>query len=294
MAAYRTLAEILANNETQSLITPGLIAKYLTTNEYLAWANTVVTDRPSIIVNSVADYGAVQKGVDCNTSLSSVAISGTSDTFTLVKYIRQFETCNDVVGLGSSFVDQAAEDLLGAVKAMANELAVDAIDGSGTGEIAGLNTLVTDSVAAGTVGTAGDLDPVWYLFDQVKAKSDKMALVMNSKTKRTLMKELMASAAVQTMELKGTSFLVPVFNGAAILVNDTASTGDIFLVNGGTDEGVFPVIGQYPGQPIDGLFKLTDVGVNQSKDTRIFRVAGHFAHIRKSRQALARITGWCS
>lgn len=290
--AYRTLAEILANNEQNDLILPGLVQKYLTTNEYLAWANTVITDKPTIIVNSIADYGAVQKGIDCNTSLTSASISGATDTFTLVKYLRQYETCQDVVGLGSSFVDQASEDLLGAVKAMANELAVDAINGTGSGEIAGLNALVTNSVAASGVGGVGDVESLWYLFDAVKAKSDKMAMVMNAKTKRAVMSALLAAATVQTVELKGTSFVVPAFNGAPILVNDTATDGDIFLVNGGTDEGVFPVIGTYPGANIGTLFKLTDVGVNQSKDTRIFRIAGHFAHVRKSRDAIARITGW--
>jgi hypothetical protein len=289
---YRTLADILANNEQNDLIMPGLVQKYMTTNEYLAWANTVITDKPTIVVNYVADYGAVQKGIDCNSSLTSASISGGSDSFSLVKYLRQFETCQDVVGLGSSFVDQAGEDLLGAVKAMANELAVDAINGSGTGEIAGLNTLVTSSVAASSVGGAGDVESLWYLEDAVKAKSDKMAFVMNSKTKRAVMSALLAAATVQTMELKGTSFVVPAFNGHPILVNDTATDGDIFLVNGGPDEGVFPVIGAYPGANIGNLFKLTDVGVNQSKDTRIFRIAGHFSHIRKSRDALARITGW--
>ena len=289
--AYRTLAEILANNEQNDLILPGLVQKYLTTNEYLAWANTVVTDKPTIVVNYIADYGAVQKGIDCNTSLTSAAISGASDSFSLVKYLRQYETCQDVVGLGSSFVDQASEDLLGAVKAMANELAVDAITGT-SGEIIGLNTLVTSSVAASGVGGVGDIESLWYLFDAVKAKSDKMALIMNAKTKRAVMSALLAAATVQTMELKGSSFLVPVFNSAAILVCDSCSDGDIFLVNGGTDEGVFPVIGTYPGANIGNLFKLTDVGVNQSKDTRIFRIAGHFAHVRKSRDALARITGW--
>jgi hypothetical protein len=289
--AYRTLAEILANNEQNDLILPGLVQKYLTTNEYLAWANTVITDKPTIIVNYVADYGAVQKGIDCNTSLTSASISGGSDSFSLVKYLRQYETCQDVVGLGSSFVDQAGEDLLGAVKAMTNELAIDAITGT-SGEIVGLNSLVTSSVAASGVGGVGDIESIWYLFDAVKAKSDKMALIMNAKTKRAVMSALLAAASVQTTELKGTSFLVPVFNGAAILTNDSCSDGDVFLVNGGTDEGVFPVIGTYPGANIGNLFKLTDVGVNQSKDTRIFRIAGHFAHVRKSRDALARITGW--
>lgn len=289
--AYRTLAEILANNEQNDLILPGLVQKYMTTNEYLGWANTVITDKPTIVVNYVADYGAVQKGIDCNTSLTSAAISGGSDSFSLVKYLRQYETCQDVVGLGSSFVDQASEDLLGAVKAMTNELAVDAITGT-SGEIVGLNTLCTSSVAASGVGGVGDIESIWYLFDAVKAKSDKMALIMNAKTKRAVMSALLAAASVQTMELKGTSFLVPVFNGAAILTNDSCTDGDVFLVNGGTDEGVFPVVGTYPGANIGNLFKLTDVGVNQSKDTRIFRIAGHFAHVRKSRDALARITGW--
>lgn len=289
--AYRILSDITSNNETQSQIIAGLVQKYLTTNEYIAWANTIVTDRPSIIVPRVADYGTVQKGMDCNTSYTSVAISGGNDTFTLVKYGTQFETCQDLVGLGSSFVDQAAEDLLGAVKRMTNELAVDAIDGNGSGEIYGLAGLVTSSAAASAVGGAGDVESLWYLFDAVKAKSDKMALVMNARTKRAVMSTLLASAQVQTAELKGTSFLVPVFNGASILVNDTCSDGEVYLVNGATDEGVFVAIGEYPGQSL-GIWNLVDVGMSQTKDTRIFRLNGHFAHIRKSRDALARITGF--
>lgn len=290
--AYRTLAGVLANNETNSLIIPGLVQKYLTTNEYLAWANTLVIDKPSITIPYIQDYGTVQKGITSLTSYTSVAISGGNDTFSLIKYGTQFETANDIIGLGSSYVDQAAEDLLGAVKRMADQIAIDAIVGTGSGEIYGLNTLCTSTVAASGAGGAGDVSSIWSLFDTVKAKSDKMALVMNSKTKRAVMKAVMSASNVATMELKGTSFLVPVFNGAAILANDSCTDGDIFLVNGATDEGTFLAIGNYPGQSIGGLFNYTSVGVHQSVDTNIFRLNAHFAHIRKSRQGISKISAW--
>jgi hypothetical protein len=290
--AYRTLAGVLANNETQSQILPGLVQKYLTTNEYLAWANTIVTEKPSITIPYIADYGTVQKGITSLTSYTSVAISGGNDVFSLVKYGTQFETANDIIGLGSSFVDQAAEDLLGAVKRMADQLAIDSIVGTGSGEIYGLNTLCTSTTVASGAGGAGDVSSIWSLFDTVKAKSDKMALVMNAKTKRAVMKAVMSASNVATMELKGTSFLVPVFNGAAILTNDSCTDGDIFLVNGATDEGTFLAIGNYPGQSVGGLFNYTSVGVHQSVDTNIYRLNGHFAQIRKSRQGISKISSW--
>lgn len=289
--AFRTLADIIANNETQSELVAGLVQKYLQTNEYLAWANTVVTSRPSITVNSVVDYGTVQKGMDCNTEYTSTAISGGSSTFELVKYGTQFETCLDVIGLGSTFVDQAAEDLAGAVKRMANEIAVDAITGSGTGEIFGLNSLVTNSVAASTVGGAGNVESLWYLFDAVKSKSGKMALLMNSRTKRAVLSELLGVAQVGTAELKGTSFIVPVFNGVEILTNDAMSNGNIMLINGDVEEGIFPVIGDFPSQKL-GIFNYLDVGLNQSKDTRIYRLNAHVSHVKKSNDAAAAVTGW--
>ena len=289
--AFRTLQNILDNNEQDNLIVAGLVQKYLQTNEYLAWADAQVTTKPKIIVNSIADYGAVQKGMDCNTDYTSVPISGASDEFELVKYGRQFETCLDVVGLGSDYVDQLAEDTGGALKAIANEISVDAITGTGSGEIAGLNTLITDSVAASTVGGAGDVESLWYLFDQVKAKSDKMALVMNARTKRAVLSELLSVLQVGTQEIKGTSFVVPSFNGAAILVNDAMTNGDIALINGGFDEGIFPVIGAFPSNKLD-IFNFYKVGMSQSKDTDLYRLNIHAAHVRKSRQAAAKITGW--
>lgn len=291
MSAYRTLAEILANNESQSEIVPGLIQKYLQSNEYLAWANTVATDRATITVPYVADLGAVQKGLTCASEYTSVAISGGNDIFTLIKYGTQIESCLDVQGLGSSFVDQLSEDLLGGMKRMTNELAIDAITGDGNGEIVGLNTLCTDSVAASGVGGAGHIESLWYLYDQVKAKSAKMALIMNAKTKRAVLSELLASAQVGTVELKGTSFVVPTFNGTPILVNDACTNGDITLVNGDPAEGVFLAVGDYPTQK-QGLFNFYPVGMSQTKDTQLFRLNGHFSHIRKSRQALAKVTSW--
>jgi hypothetical protein len=288
--AYRTLADVAA--QTQDLILPGLVQKYMTTNEYIAWADTLVIDRPSVSVNRVVDVGAVQKGVDCNTTLNSVALSASNEVFSLVQYARQYEICNQVIGLASSFVDQVGEESLNAMKAMTNELAIDAIDGSGTGEIKGLNNLVTTSYAASAVGGAGDIEAIWALFDLVKAKSAKMAIVTNAKTKRKLMSALLASANVGTAELKGTSFLVPVFNGASILVNDTATDGDVFLVNGDPSEGVFLAVGEHPGSNIGGIMRYVDVGISQTKDTRIARLHGSFAHILKSNDAIARVTGW--
>jgi hypothetical protein len=288
--AYRTLADVTA--QTQDLILPGLVQKYLTTNEYVAWAETVVTDRPSISVNRIADYGAVQKGIDCNTTLTSAAISGSNEIFELVQYARQFEVCNQVVGLASSFVDQAGEELLGAIKAMTNEIATDAINGTGSGEIKGIDNLVTNSVAASGVGGAGDIEAIWYLFDAVKSKSPKMALMTNAKTKRKLMAALLASAQVSSVELKGTSFLVPVFNGAPILVNDTLADGDVVLANGDPAEGLFIAVGEHPGNNIGGIFRFQNVGISQTKDTNISRIFGSFAHVLKSQDAIARVTGW--
>lgn len=292
MSTYRSLAEVLNNNETQSLILPGLVQKYLQTNELMAWMNTIIVDRPSITVPYVADYGAVTKGGDCSTAYTSVAISGGNDVFNLVKYATQFSTCLETVGLGSSFVSQASEDLLGAVKRMTNELAVDAVQGSGSGEVYGIEDLTTDVVGASTVGGSGSLEAIWYLFDEVKAKSDKMALVMNAKTKRRVMSEILSSAEVTTQEIKGSSFLVPYFNGAAILVSDASTDGRVTLLNGATDEGTFLAIGEMPGNNVGGVFNLIDVGISQTIDARLMRLAGYFAMVRKSRQGLAAITGW--
>ena len=289
--AFRTLADIVANNETQSELVTGLVQKYLQSNEYIAWADTVITDRPSIKVNSVVDYGTVQKGMDCNSEYTSVAISGASSQFDLVKYGTQFETCLDVVGLGSTFVDQAAEDLAGAVKRMANEISIDAITGSGTGEIFGLNSLVTNSVAASAVGGVGSIESLWYLFDAVKSKSAKMAILCNARTKRAILSELLGAASVGTAELKGTSFAVPTFNGASILVNDAMTNGDVVLLNGDPTEGIFPVIGEFPSQKL-GLFNYLSVGINQSKDTEIYRLNAHVTHVKKSNDAAAKITGF--
>jgi hypothetical protein len=288
--AYRTLADVAA--QTQDLLLPGLVQKYLTTNETLAWMTTLAIDRPSISVNRVASYGAVQKGIDCNTSLTSVAISASNEVFNLVQYARQYEVCNQVTGLASTFVDQAGEELLGAIKAMAEEVGVDAINGSGSGEIKGLESLITNSVAASTVGGSGDVEAIWSLFDSVKAKSSKMALMANAKTKRRIMSALLASATVGTSELKGTSFMVPNFNGASILTNDTIADGSIYLANGDPQEGLFMAVGEHPGNNIGGLFRFVDVGINQSKDTRINRVFGSFAQILKSNDAIAAVTGW--
>jgi hypothetical protein len=288
--AYRSLADVA--NQTTNLVLPGLVQKYLTANEYLAWADTIVTDRKTISINRIADYGAVQAAADCTTSLSSVAISASNETFSLLKYIRQFEICNDVVGLGSTFVDQAGEELLGAVKAMSNQLAIDAMTGNGSTGIRGLSSLVSNSVAASTVGGSGSLEAIWYLSDAVRSQSNKMAYVANAKTKRRILKLIANSAQVQTVELKGSSFLVPVFNSYPILRNDSVADGEIYLVNGDPQEGVFMAIGEYPGQEIGGVFKYTDVGINQTYDTRIGRIAGHFAHIIKSPDSLAKVTSW--
>jgi hypothetical protein len=288
----RSLAEILANGEQLTDLNRGLIKKYLDTNEYLAWSDTVITDRPSITVPYVLDYGTVQKGMDCSTEYTTVDVSGGNDVFTLTKYGTQFSTCLDVIGLASSYVDQAAEDLKAAVARMANEIAKDAISGTGAGgSIVGLQTLATDSVAASTVGGAGDVESLWYLFDQVKAKSSKMALVMNSKTKRAVLSELLEVATVDNMELKNSSFTVPVFNGAAILSNDAATDGTIILVNGDREEGTYPVIGEFPSNKL-GLFNFYKVGMSQTTDIDLYRLNLWVSHVRKSRNGLAAITGW--
>jgi len=288
--AYRILTDVAA--QTQDLILPGLVQKYLTTNETLAWMTTLALDRPSISVNRVASYGAVQKGIDCNTSLTSVAISASNEVFDLFAYARQYEICNQIVGLASTFVDQAGEELLGAIKAMAEEIGVDAITGSGSGEIKGLESLIANSVAASTVGGSGEIEAIWYLFDAVKSKSSKMALMANAKTKRRIMSALLASAQVGTSELKGTSFLVPNFNGASILTNDTIADGSIYLANGDPQEGLFMAIGEHPGNNIGGLFRFVNVGPSQNKDTQISRLFGSFAQVLKSNSAIAAITGW--
>jgi hypothetical protein len=289
----RSLAQIIANNEQLPDLTRGLVKKYLDTNEYLAWAETVITDRPSIIVPYVADYGSVQRGMDCSTDYETVDISGGNDTFTLVKYGTQYSTCLDAVGLASTFVDQSAEDLKGAVARMANTIAIDAISGTGAnGGIVGLQALATNTVAASTVGGAGDVSSLWYLFDAVKAKSGKMALVMNSKTKRAVLSELLETSTVDNTELKGSSFTVPMFNGAAILANDATTDGTIILVNGSPDaDGVFPVIGEFPSNKL-GLFNFYKVGIHASQDKEVYRLNAHLSHVRKSRSALAAITGW--
>lgn len=288
--AYRTLSDAL--NQTQDQLLAGLVKKYLTTNEYLAWAEPVITDRPYIKFNRVVDYGAVQKGIDCNTSFASEAISAAPVTVSLVKYGRQFEVCEDVENLAGTFVMQTQEELLGAMTALSNELATDAIDGNGSGEIHGLNSLVTSSVPASGVGGVGNIEALWYLEDAVKAKSGKMAYICNSTTKRKIMRVISDNSQIPYTDLQNGLFTVPLFNGKPILVNDTCTTGDVFLINGDNAEGVFPVIGQNSGQNIGGLFGMKDIGYSQTKDTRLFRLTGNFGHIAKSTQALARITGF--
>lgn len=285
--AYRVLSDV-STTQTFDEIQQGLVQKYLTVNELTAWMDTIVTDRPAIRVNRVLDVGSVQAGMDCNTSFTSYSLSAASYSFPLIKYGRQFEVCADIEEMGSTFVDQMAEESINAVAALTEKIGQDtAGSGNGSSAVFGLGTLVTNSFAVSTSGALA-LNDLWKLKDEVRAKSGKMAYITNSATRRSILNKIAAASLPGSVELKGSSFTVPTFDGMPILAHDSISNGTCYLVNGSVDNGLFFAIGQNSQA---GLFQIDEVGKSQTKDTMIYRIKTNIASVLKSTQAIAALTG---
>jgi hypothetical protein len=293
----RTLSQYL--DFTQNELVSGLMPLYLTINEYLAWVPHIVTDRNSVDVNRALDYGSVQSGVDCGTADVVADISSAKYNFPMINYRRPFETCLLGEDMANSFTDQFQLDLEGAVAAMADQVGIHAINGNGSTQVAGLETLVTTSVNASGVGGAGSLEAIEALFQTVRgAKKGSMALIANDTTIRKLGALITTSSFVSRTELGNTGIEVPTYHGAPLLRGNSIATGRIYLVKAdetGRGDGISMRMSTRLGSPmLGGLFALTGPFIHATKDVKVCRLTGSFAHVLGGTQTGARLLNWNS
>ena len=278
---YRTLAELA--DTTQDDLLPGIIDVLKKNDEWTAAlvANARLTDRPTIKGNRLASFGDAAY-IDCDTEITSEAISGSPFSYDVLTILRQFDVCQTGQNLYSTFTDVVASELNGALKAVSEKLAGDSMTGNGTTEIAGLDTQnVNEFGTAGADLDCGDLD---RLYDEVISR-ENLVYVGQPAAIRTALAEIRSEAGGLTYgTLAGTELRVPEYLGIPLLRNHFAPADKIFLV----DMNQFNLfVGESEDNNIGGVFNLVDVGVVQNKHARRWRVYGQFASVLLDTQGAA-------
>lgn len=289
---YRSLTE--AVDLTQDHLVRGVATAILTANETIAYYDVLLTDRYSVRVNREADIGSGQM-VECGDTIISQPNATSRVDFLLRHAIRQFEVCEDVQNLASSFENQLALDTRLAAKGlMQNIIAPQLIAGDNVPpNLAGWDTLIATGMTTGLIGTDVGLEDLDALWQRVLVKSAKMAWVANAATIRTLLKVIRTEAEITYMELAGTTFRVPAYLGYPILRNDNCQNGDLYLANmSWDDEGLGLFLANKEGaSTFDAMFDLQFVGIKHDGIEHIYRLGGYFAQALRSPLALGKIEG---
>lgn len=285
MATFRSLSDLA--DTTQDELLSGIIDVLKQNDEFTAAliANAAVTDRPTIKFNRLADAGSASY-VDCDDTITSEAISGSAASYDLMTLVRQFDVCQTGQNLYSSFTDVVASELQGAVKAMGEKIADDAMTGNGTTEIEGIDTAVTNSfaIAGGSVDVS-DLD---RLYDETLSRGN-LVYVGAPATVRTVLAELRSeSGGMEYMTLAGTELRVPSYLGYPILRNQNAPASTLYMVD---LEQYKLFFGEMEDQNVGGIFGLQDIGPLEDKLARRWRLYCHLAGVLLDTQGVSELTG---
>lgn len=279
--AYRSLAELA--DTTQDLLLPGMIDVLKKNDEWSAalFGNAVVTDRPTVKGNRLVSAGGANY-IDCDTTISSESISGSSFNFDLQTVLRQFDVCQTGQNLYSSFTDVVGSELNGALKAVGEKIAEDSVVGSGVGELSGLETQVVNTFS-GAIGVQ-HLD---RLYDETLSR-ENLVYVGAPASIRAMLAEIRAEAGgLDYMTLADSTLRVPSYLGIPMLRNQFAPADKIYLV----DMNQFRLfVGETQEANVGGVFSLVDVGVVQDKHARRWRVYGQFASVLLDTQAASEYT----
>lgn len=283
MAEFRSLADLA--NTTQDELLVGIIDVLKKNDEWSAAliGNAVVTDRPSIKGNRLADAGGADY-IDCNTTITSEAISASPFTYDLQTILRQFDVCVTGQNLYSSFTDVVGSELNGALKAISEKIAEDAMIGNGTTAIAGLSNEVTN--AFGTAGASLDVGDLDRLYDEVLSRENLVYVGAPAAIRAALAEIRSEAGGLDYGTLAGTELRVPQYLGIPMVRTQFAPDDKIYLV----DMNQFRLfVGESVDANIGGVFSLVDVGVVQNKHARRWRVYGQFASVLLDTQGAAEL-----
>ena len=281
---YRTLAELA--DTTQDELLPGIIDVLKKNDEWTASLITSarLTDRPTIKGNRLASAGTAEY-IDCDSTITSVAVSGSPFEYDLETIMRQFDVCKTGQNLYSSFTDVVATELAGAVKAVGELIAQDSMVGDGSDKLAGLATQVTNKFnKEGASLDVGDID---RLYDEALSRSN-LVYVGAPATIRSALAEIRDTAGGLTYDtLAGTQLRVPSYLGIPMLRNHNCDANKLYLVD--MDQFVM-FVGEADGNNIGGVFTLEDVGIVQNKHANRWRVYTQAATVLLDTQAAAELT----
>lgn len=245
-----------------------------------------VTDRPQIKWNRLAATPTAVVA-DCSTSLSSGQISGSPFTADPATIVAQFSVCNIGNNLYSSYSSVVADELAGAVKSVGEKIANDALQGDGSTSFDGIDAYVTNSFAQ--AGGSLDLSDVDRLLDEVLTGGEKV-IVGPAAAIRAVKREIRAAGAGTTMmELAGR--MVEAYNGVPLIKSQFADASTLTCVD--LDEGYQLYFGQNldPNMNVAGVFAVENLGSNQAKLEKLWRVYAHVFGVSKKSQGLAKLTG---
>ena len=282
MATYRSLSDLA--NTTQDELLVGIIDALKKNDEFTAALVSMaeVTDRPTIKGNRLASAGTPVYA-DCDTTITSEAISASPFSYDLMTLVRQFDCCTTGQNLYGSFTNVVASELEGALKSLSEKIADDAMAGNGTTEIAGLETQITNSF--NRAGASLDLSDVDRLFDEVLSRGPNMVMVGAPATVRTVLAEIRSEAGGLTYDtLAGTAMKVPTYLGVPVLRNQFATANYLHLVNMDDFKLYF---GESEDANVGGIFSLQDIGALESKLAKRWRVYAHLASVLKNTQGAA-------
>lgn len=277
----RTLAELA--DTTQDLLLPGIIDVLKKNDEWTSAliTNALTTDRPTIKGNRLADAGGASY-IECDTEITSEAISASPFSYDLLTIMRQFDVCQTGQNLYSSFTDVVGSELTGALKAIGEKVADDSVNGDGATEIAGLEDQVVNTFS-GAIG----VDQLDRLYDEVLSR-ENLVFMGAPASVRSMLAEIRSEAGgLDYVTLAGTELRVPSYLGIPMLRNQFAPADKIYLV----DMNQFRLfVGETQEANIGGVFSLVDVGVVQNKHARRWRVYGQFASVLLDTQGAAEYT----
>lgn len=285
MATYRSLTDLAETTQDEML--PNLI-NILKMNDELTSvliSNAGVTDRPTIKGNRLVDEGAASY-VNCDSTITPVAVSGSPFSYDLFWLNRSFDVCINGQNLYSSFTDVTATELEGALSAMRKQIAADAMTGNGTTAPAGLETQITNSFAVATSGDfdLGDMD---RMYDEVLSRN-QLYYVGAPATVRAVVAEMRSAGTLDYQTLAGTELRVPSYLGIPVLRNANASAGELHLF----DASQFKVIfGESEDANIGGIFSMVPVGVLETALKKRWHLYCNWLAVLLDTQAAVTLTG---
>jgi len=288
MGLFRTFAELV--DTTQDQLLPGLYNGLINIDEATASfiALSQLTDRPSIKGNRVVSEGTADY-VNCNDTITPQAISGSPFSYDLLAINRSFDVCVTASNLNSTFTDVVSSEIQGAISAIGKKLGNDLMVGSGSGQLAGLASQISYTVAQATAGAGNlDLSDLDNLMDLVRTSGPKV-LIGGPAAVNRIKSEIRASAGGETTAMvQGTSLVRPSFEGIPILKSQYVASGTLHLV----DVNEFQVyFGVSDDANVGGVFNLLSVGALETKLMKRWHLYVQAASVLLNTRGAASLTG---